>query len=318
MEMETKLIAFLILSSVIFFGWWYIQSKIFQRQADSTQVNGSPISMVAPAPRSVNIHTATPPTLTEARRIRIRTDHWDATISNRGAVITDLTMMRLPNGNLIDPPTGVNLVSASLSRSVGGHFRFSVPSDPILETELNSATYEIKNLPDEELFINKGERREISFSYFNNGIEAYKTLIVKGEGHEGATGFDFEFQAGVTRNGNPIETYVVIGPNFGDQSVKEVNVYRHAPQLSYAYGGSVHRDNADTLKNTRVAPTPSSVTWAAVDDNYFALVLVPSNAAPAIRYLNENYISIAVFGKSRRTESHLCRTEGSELVEPDQ
>jgi hypothetical protein len=31
MEMETKLIVFLILSSVIFFGWWYIQSKMFRR-----------------------------------------------------------------------------------------------------------------------------------------------------------------------------------------------------------------------------------------------------------------------------------------------
>ncbi|MCI0660029.1 MAG: YidC/Oxa1 family insertase periplasmic-domain containing protein, partial [Acidobacteria bacterium] len=174
------------------------------------------------------------------------------------------------------------------------YFRLHIPSDPILERELNSAFYEIKNLPDEDLFLNKGARREISFSYSNNGIEANKTLILKGEGYEAATGFDFEFQASVKRNGNPVVTYVVIGPNFGDQSVKEVNVYRHAPQVTYEIGGTVHRDNADTLKSTPVAPTPLSGAWAAVDDNYFAMAFVPPKAAPAIRFLNDHYVSIAV------------------------
>jgi YidC/Oxa1 family membrane protein insertase len=308
MEMETKLIAFLILSSVIFFGWWYIQSKLFRGPADSVSVNGSPARMVAPAPGQTstpapanrpansvdNTHTAPPVTLAEARQIKIRTDHWTATMSNRGAVITEWTMTGLPNGKPIDPPNGVNLISASLSRSVGAALRFSIPSDPILEKELNSAFYEIKNLPDEEFILNKGAKREVSFTYSNNGVEANKTIILKGEGYEGATGFDFDFQADVKRNGNPVVTYVVIGPNFGDQSVKEVNVYSHAPQLTYEIGGRAHRDNADTLKNTLIAPAPSSVTWAAVDDNYFAMAFVPPKAAPAIRFLNDRYVSIAV------------------------
>jgi len=304
MEMETKLIAFLILSTLIFFGWWYIQSRMFPRLADTGQKNGFPANLVAPTPSQTAapappnrvdiIPTAPPATLTEARRIKIRTDHWIATISNRGAVITEWTMTSLPNGKPIDPPNGVNLVSASLSQRIGAPFRFFIPSDPILEKELNSAFYEIKNLPDEEIFLNKGEKREVSFSYSNNGVEASKTLIFKGEKYEGETGFDFDFQAGVKRNGNPVATYVVIGPNFGDQNAKEVSAYKHPPQLTYEFGGSAHRDNADDLKNTPLAPTPSPVTWAAVDDNYFAMVFVPPKAAPAIRLLNDHYISIAV------------------------
>src|SRR6266540_3912401 len=299
MEMETKLIAFLILSSVIFFGWWYIQSKLFQKPADSINVNGSPVSMVAPTPGHISIpaptnrppngvdntHTATPAPPAEARQIKIKTDHWTATMSNRGAVITEWTMTSLPNGKPIDPPNGVNLISASLSQSVGAALRFSIPADPILEKELNSAFYEIKNLPDEEFFLNKGAKREVSFTYSNNG-------------------FEFDFQADVKRNGNPVVTYVVIGPNFGDQSVKEVNVYSHAPQLTYEIGGRAHRDNADTLKNTLIAPTPSSVTWAAVDDNYFAMAFVPPQAAPAIRFLNDRYVSIAVL-VSQGAVSHI-------------
>ena len=303
MEMETKLLIFLILSSLIFFGWWYIQSKMFPRLANSIQENGSPVRVVLPTPSQTalpvppnraDIPAATPATRAEARQIKIRTDHWVATISNRGGVITEWTMTSLPNGNPIDPPNGVSLVSGSLSQRVGAPFRFSIPSDPALEKELNSAFYEIKNLPGEELFLHKGEKREISFSYSNDGVEASKTLVLKGEGYEGATGFDFDFQAGVKRNGNPVATYAVIGPNFGDQSVKEINIYRHAPRLTYESGGTVHRDNADNLKNTPVAPTSASVTWAAVDDNYFAMAVVPPNAAPAIRLLNDRYVSIAV------------------------
>jgi YidC/Oxa1 family membrane protein insertase len=304
MEMETKLIAFLILSSLIFIGWWYIQSRMSPRLADTGQKNGFPAHIVAPmpsqtatsaAPNRVDIIPAAPPaTRAAARRIKIRTDHWTATISNRGAVITEWTMTSLPSGKPIDPPNGVNLVSASLSQTVGAPFRVFIPSDPILEKELNSAFYEIKNLPEEELFLNKGEKREISFSYSNNGVEASKTLILKGEGYEGASGFDFDFQAGVKRNGNPVATYVVIGPNFGDQAVKTVNAYMHAPQLTYESGGSVHRDNADDLKNTPIVPTSSPVSWAAVDDNYFAMAFVPPKAAPAIEFLNDHYVSIAV------------------------
>jgi YidC/Oxa1 family membrane protein insertase len=304
MEMETKLIAFLILSSLIFFGWWYIQSKMFSRLATTVQKSGFPANLVTPTPSQtatpapqnrIEIIPAAPPASpAEARQIKIRTNHWAAIISNRGAVITEWTMTGLPNGKPIDPPNGINLISASLSQSVGAPFRVSIPSDPILEKELNSALYEIKNLPDQELFLNKGERRDITFSYSNNGVEASKTLILKGEGYEGGTGFDFDFQASVTRHGNPVVTYVVIGPNFGDQSVKEVNAFRHPPQLTYEAGGSTHRDNAENLKKTPVASTLSPVTWAAVDDNYFAMAFVPPQAAPAIRLLQDHYVSIAV------------------------
>jgi YidC/Oxa1 family membrane protein insertase len=41
-------------------------------------------------------------------------------------------------------------------------------------------------------------------------------------------------------------------------------------------------------------PTSLPVTWAAVDDNYFAMTIVPPQPAHAVRLLNENYVSIAV------------------------
>jgi YidC/Oxa1 family membrane protein insertase len=233
MQMDTKLVAFLILSSLIFFGWWYIQSRMFPRLAERGPGNGFPAKVISPTPNQRatpappgqvdSPQAAAPAPPANESRIEIRTDYWTATISNRGGVITEWTMTRLPNGESIDPPNGVSLVSARLSESVGAPFRVFIPSDPVLEKELNSAVYEIKPLSDSEIILNKGEKREISFSYSNNEIEASKTLIFKGVGYEGSTGFDFDVLASVKRNGNPVETYVVIGPNFGDQSVREVN-----------------------------------------------------------------------------------------------
>src|SRR5262249_48499198 len=168
------------------------------------------------------------------------------------------------------------------------------PADASLESELNSVFYNVQNLPDQEVAISNGEKREIKFSYANNGVEATKTIIFKGQG-ENSSGFDFDFAGSVRRNGSPVQgTYVVIGPNFGDQSVKQISAYKHAPQLTYALtGGGVENKAANSLKGG-AQPTSLPVTWAAGDDNYFATAFVPPQAAPAVGLLNDKYVSVAV------------------------
>ncbi|HKX29853.1 MAG TPA: membrane protein insertase YidC [Blastocatellia bacterium] len=302
--MEKRLILFLILSSAIFFGWSYVHSKLFPKPAEQVQGGGSPVSVVAPTPELTASPTpqataspsvvAVAPTQADARQIKVKTDHWVATISNRGTVITDWTMTSFPNGKPIDPPNGINLIPSSQLETVGAPIRFFIPSDQNLEKELNTAHYEVKNLSESLLTVNKGEKKELAFSYSNNGVEASKTLSFKGEGSGGATGFDFDIEASVKRNGSPVEAYLVIGPNFGDQNVKEINAYRHAPQLTYDFRGSVSRDTADSLKNSPTAPTTNPVTWAAVDDNYFAMAIVPPKPVAAVRIHQSNFVSIAV------------------------
>ncbi len=208
--------------------------------------------------------------------------------------MTEWTMTSFTDGKPIDPPKGVNLISAELSQKVGAPFRFYIPSDTALEKELNSATYEVRGVSGSEGSLNKGEKKEITFYYANNGVEASKTLIFKGFGYENSSGFDFDYIASVKRNGSPVPAYVAIGPNFGDQSVKEVSTYKHAPQVTYAVGSDVDTESADSLKGAAAHPTSLPVTWAAVDDNYFALAIVPPQPAHAVRLLNENYVSIAV------------------------
>src|SRR4029434_84091 len=95
---------------------------------------------------------STPPaTQAEPRQIKVKTDYWVATLSNKGGVVTEWTMTRFPDGKAIDPPRGVNLISTELSQKIGAPFRFSIPSDTSLENELNSAFYNVENLPDQEV-----------------------------------------------------------------------------------------------------------------------------------------------------------------------
>ncbi|HYE72057.1 MAG TPA: membrane protein insertase YidC, partial [Blastocatellia bacterium] len=215
--------------------------------------------------------------------VRVRTDLWHAVLSNQGAVISEWMMTKFTDGQLIDAAKGgVNLVSSKITREVGGFFRFYIPSDKTLEQQLNLARFVIEGSPEQEVFVNAGERKEISFTYNDNTVFARKRLVFKGVGADRSSGFDFDFQAEVTRNGQPVEAYVVVGPNFGDQSVVEVTTYKHAPQISYAVGTSVRREYGESVAKEGGQKQLGAVSWAAVDDNYFAMALVPAQPIPAV------------------------------------
>lgn len=303
--MEKRLVLFLLLSAAILFGWSYIYSKFnppipqtSQEQAAlpvDAPASPSPTATIVaqPAKNQVVPSPTAPATQAEFRQVKVKSDFWSANLSNQGGVMTEWVMTHFPDGKPIDAPTGVSLVSPQLSQQIGGPFRFHVPSDSTLEQMLNTAIFEIKTGAESEVFLPRNEKREITFFYSGNGIEASKTLIFKGGGYEGSSGFDFDFQASVKRDGQPVQVFVVIGPNFGDQAVKETSVYKHAPQLTYAVGSSIERETADSFKQP-ATPITAPVTWAGVDDNYFAMVIVPSKPVPATRLLNDKKVSIAV------------------------
>ena len=68
-----------------------------------------------------------------------------------------------------------------------------------------------------------------------NGVVARKRLLFNG------SGYDFDFQVEVTRDGQPVDVSVVVGPNFGDQGITDYGYYKPAPEVSYAVGTSVKR-----------------------------------------------------------------------------
>jgi YidC/Oxa1 family membrane protein insertase len=306
--MEKRLIIFLVLSSAIFMGWSYLYGKLYPQSAvttsspeagaTSTPVPGGEVApSAAPSAASpvMGDLPVAPPTQVESRQIVIKTDHWRATLSNQGGVITDWVMTGFTDGKPIDPPNGVGLISTQLNSEIGSPLRLHLPSDPALEKELNTSKYEVREMMESEVALASGQTRTVQFYYAGQGVEATKTIVFRASGAPGSSGFDFDLQVEVKRNGAPVDAFVVVGPNFGDQKVGEVSVYKHAPQLTYAMGGSVERENAEGLSDTPVAPTEAPVTWAAVDDNYFAMAMIPSRPVPAIRLVNnQKYVSMAV------------------------
>ncbi len=302
LPMEKRLIVFLMLSTAIFMGWAYIYGKLYPPPVKPLPAASSAPTPAAKPATEVAIPTATaavpeqtPATKAELREIIVRTDRWTATLSSRAAVITRWTMTSFTDGKPIDPPSGVDLISPKLSTEIGAPFRFYIPADKSLENQLNTANYLVRDISENEISLPAGEKREITFYYASEGIEAKKTIIFRGAGSEKGSGFDFDFQGSVHRNGVPVEAFVIIGPNFGDQKVTETSVYKHAPQLTYAVGTSVERENADNLKKTPVAPVEGQIVWAAVDDNYFAMAAIPPKAVPAVRLVDqERYVSMAV------------------------
>src|SRR5262245_1262212 len=299
--MEKRLILFLILSAVIFIGWshFFAPKPETPRPVDKTALTApSPSPSVAFTPESpkqlATAPATQPATQAELRQIKVKTDYWVATLSNKGGVVTEWMMTRFPDGKAIDAPKGVNLISNDLSQKIGAPFRFYIPTDTSLENELNSAVYKVENLQDQEVAIQNGERKEIRFSYANNGLEATKTLVFKGKGANGS-GFDFDFIGSVKRNGTAVPAYVVIGPNFGDQTVKEVGAYKHAPQVTYATNeGSVKRQTVDSFKGAAAQQIPTPVNWVAIDDKYFAMAFVPPQSAPGVGLSKEKSVSTAV------------------------
>src|SRR5262245_15043729 len=109
--MEKRLILFLVLSAAIFIGWsrFFAPQPQTPRPGDKAALTSpSPSASVAVTPESPKQPSPAPSTQpaiqAEPRQIKVKTDYWVATLSNKGGVVTEWTMTRFPDGKAIDPP----------------------------------------------------------------------------------------------------------------------------------------------------------------------------------------------------------------------
>ena len=287
--MQRRFILFLVISAAIFLGWHYLLQKYFPPPVEQTPPPTASVSTQAPSPAAIQSAPPQAPdpnapaqTQADLREIKVESDFWVGRLSNEGAVLTEWTVTHFTDGKVIDQHTGgVNLVSPTASKEVGAPFRLFIPQDGALEKELNAARYEVENLPENEIRLARDQQREISFVYRKNDLVARKKVIFNG------AGYDFDLVVEVTRNNQPIDTFVVIGPNFGDQSITSYSTYRPAPQVSYAAGTSVNRDYSSSVEGAGPHLIQASpIRWAGIDDNYFSMALVPATPGSAISLFN--------------------------------
>lgn len=305
---KQRLTLFIILAALILFGSQFLLQKLYPPPKKPTTEQIAQTAVPTPAPSASPVQAQTPaPTQNlpqaELREITLKTPYWNGKLSNQGAVLTEWTMTHSPNGKPVDPPNGVNLISAQKSQEIGAPLRLFIPSDRNLEKELNAARFALTAESGQALELKPEEKKTIIFTYTNaSGVSATKTLVFNG------AGFDFDLKVDVKRNGQPVETSVVVGPSFGDQSLKEFGYYKPAPHATYSASGHVeHNTGADITTADPVPIKETGVLWAAVDDNYFAMALVPAAPAQSANILNfkrkekvgdkeveHDYVSIAI------------------------
>jgi len=291
--MQKRFIVFLTLSLLIFVGWNFVIDRYFPQLMPKPAPASSPSPVASIAPSATQSSgspaapltqpsTTAPSTQAVERELKLKSDYWAGTLSNRGGVLTEWIVTKFTDGKIIDKHTGgVHLLTKKASTEVGAPFRFFIPSAPDAEKELNSAVFASENDGDSEIVLGPSDQKNISFVYSNNGLQAKKTFTFNG------AGYDFSLVVDVTRNGAPLDVQVLVGPSFGDQSITSYSVYRPAPQASYAVGTSIKREhpsgsNAAEPHVLQVSP----VRWASIDDNYFAMAVVPSKPANSLALFN--------------------------------
>lgn len=282
--MEKRHLLFIFLSTLVLAVWYYLfPPQELPPPSSHTQTATNPETASPPSnPSTLNQPPATSSPLptdqspTNAppapeRLIKVQTPYWRATFTSRGAVPISWTIKKNYAGlrPLILGADGKELELITQSPDVldklGAPLQL-ITSDQQINQTLKSHTYAVSH-PVETIELGETDTRELIFSLQANGLEAVKRFVFRGNR------FDFDYAVTVRHNGQPVEAQMVLGPNFGDQSVTEISGYLAGPSVVADVNGIVERVDAH---NVSVEQITGPINWLSADDNYFALALIPA------------------------------------------
>jgi YidC/Oxa1 family membrane protein insertase len=282
--MEKRVLIAFLLSTAILAAWYYFFAPTppAPRPAPpARQQQGQPSSPPSPGTsaasglaESVTASVEVPP-----REVQIETPLWRATFTNRGAAATSWSITRLPNGHRVlgDDRQPLELIpqAPTVVDKLGRPFTL-IASDETLTRLLQHSTYALSTEAS-TVRIGENETAQISFTYRNEAaqLEVIKTFSFQGNR------YDFEMALQATHRGQPLELELVVGPSFGDQSIKKIDSYTKTPPLAVAY----QNDKAERIRPEKLPqhPLTGSIRWVGVEDNYFALVAVPAHPLAQVK-----------------------------------
>jgi YidC/Oxa1 family membrane protein insertase len=324
--MEKRFIVFIVLTFAILIGWQIMMSKFYPEPKPGTEIAGQQTPGAtstgsqtgsgqsagqgdATASATGGAATSTPPTGTTGpngeattppassnppRQITVETKLWRAKFDSQGAVLKSLSILALPSGrDLLNNDYGpLELVSQEGLRKVGAPLRLNANQNADLNKKLNESNYKISNDGD-NIKVNDNETKDLVFTYQDsNGLQVEKRLRFYG----GQYLFDITVNA--TLNGQPLATGLLIGPNFGDQSMsgKQIDSYINTPpqsvinhnsgKVTFMAGSDFQHRNAPPDKQKDIA---DGVNWVASADHYFAMAVVPPAALPKAAVYDESF-----------------------------
>ncbi|MEW6730307.1 MAG: membrane protein insertase YidC [Acidobacteriota bacterium] len=303
--MEKRYIVFIVLAFLVMAGWQVVVSRLYpestkvakQQQQQPQEKPTSKEPTVTPPPTNqsltptpVTSPVGTPVEAVTARTITVETPLWRAVFDNRGAVVKSMTMKQLPDGRELRASDygQLELVSQEGLAKVGAPFRLEVNENPELTKRVNESYYRIEQDGD-TLQINRGEEKDLIFNFQDGtGLTVSKRLHFYGDQYL------FDVAVDASLNGQPLPTSLLIGPNFGDQSVKQVDSYTNTPQQVIVEHGNnkVEFLTAADLQKRSAPPDKErsfsdDVKWVASADHYFAMTVISPAKLPKATIRND-------------------------------
>ena len=272
MEMEKRLILAVALSVVIYAVFmWFMAPPVPQHApivnpAESTEVPRPP------APESPTHEppsdAASPAVAADSEQLTdVDAGVFRAVFTNRGARVTSWTLSGYgPSGGPLE-------AFAAHVEGPGNNLAFDV-DDPGLADELADALFRVEReaLP-EVAGSSSGER--IRFSYSNGrGLEAHRQIVT----HVGS--YLVEIAQEVRENGRLLPSRISLGPGFAAGGSR--SSYSYNSQALWNVGGTVSRTAAGKLDDS--GRFSAGVTWAGLEDQYFAALLVPGGVVTDVAW----------------------------------
>jgi YidC/Oxa1 family membrane protein insertase len=320
--MERRFVTFIIVSFAILAAWQFLSAALYPSKPKTptavtktvtnsggvgsetgTKVGGAGNSAPSPATTS----TETNPTSSEnpdaaqssaassinapPKQIIVETPFWQAVFDNRGAVLKSLSVKYLPTKRAIlgSDYGKLELVSTIGSEKVGQPFRLAVAQNDPLTKQINEAYFTVE--PDvERLQLAAGEQKELVFKFRND-----KGLVVEKRFRFYGDRYLVDLQATAKLQEQPLNSLLLIGPNFGDQSIKKIDTYINTPpQLIVKNNDTINFIAGSDLEHRSAPPDKErvfsgKVDWVAAADHYFAMVVVPPTALNNAKMRNDFY-----------------------------
>ncbi len=281
--MEKRVLLAFILSTLIL-ALWYVffapapQPPTAPPRKPQERAQQKPVSPSASSVPSAPSLPAFP-----EREIRIETPLWSAVFTNRGAVARSWNIHHLPNGRILlgsdRRPLELIPRQRQILQALGYPLALRSPDDS-WDRALQNATWAVSS-EESVLRIGPQEKRELVFTLEDpaRALRIQKRFTFFGDR------YDFQLEISATRSERPLE--LLVGPNFGDQSIVRFDTYTKIPPRALVHDAEkVRRIQAEKPPKE---PVRGPIKWAGLEDNYFALVAIPDQPAESARLLGHTF-----------------------------
>ncbi len=318
---QKRFVLALVISTAILFGWGYFFPPQTPTQnnnaakAPDTSPTASPTAQT-PAPTLQPVQPQQPAQQAQAtdnvspRTLLIKTPLYEATLDNRGAVVTSWIIKKNKDTNRDlysvagdkNHHVALELISQEGLKKEPRQVPLRlITGDGNLDGLLNSRNYRINGVDEGQPvleFVNGEKRIEFVLHDDASGLDVWKAITFSSER------YDVTVEVKITRTGQPApQAKLLIGPSIGDQGVPHYSFYSVAPEGVAVVGGkthrlvatSIHSDEEGWIFKSKRPGGPDffaldgEVDWAGVGDTYFAMLAIPSNRTKGLEFRTEKY-----------------------------